>query len=94
MGERGRSWVPVSAGGGSGIGIAGIVGNATAAGITGTLTLDIVVAGVVANAVAAGVTGSASVDAAAVSATPGYTIAAKARRLTITAAARRLEIRK
>ena len=77
-----------------GVLIDGSVGDATAAGITGTLTLDIVVAGVVANAVAAGVTGSASVDAAAVSATPGYTIAAKARRLTITAAARRLEIRK
>lgn len=77
-----------------GVLIDGAVGNATAAGISGTLTLDIVVAGVVANAVAAGVTGSASVDAAAVSAAPGYTIAAKDRRLTITAAARRLEIRK
>ena len=77
-----------------GVLIDGSVGNAAAAGITGTLTLDIVVAGVVANAVAAGVTGSASVETAAVSATPGYTIAAKARRLTITAAARRLEIRK
>lgn len=66
-----------------GVLIDGSVGNAAAAGITGTLTLDIVVAGVVANAVAAGVTGSASVETAAVSATPGYTIAAKARRLEI-----------
>lgn len=66
-----------------GVLIDGSVGNAAAAGITGTLTLDIVVAGVVANAVAAGVTGSASVDAAAVSATPGYTITAKRRRLEI-----------
>lgn len=53
-----RIWVPVSAGG-SDIDIAGVVGNATAAGITGAPAVSIDIAGAVGNAVAAGVAGSA-----------------------------------